>query len=263
MGDQALGVAEIVGDAHDLERVLERKGAFLAAGHFEGHERRAAAHLLLDDRGLRMVVPARIDQPRHLRMLGERIGDLGRGLGLRAHPHRQRLQPFQHDPGVERRHRRAGLADEARDVVGDELLRAEDDAAEAAALAVDVLGGGIDHAVGAQFERALPQRRREHVVDDERRAAGVRDLGDLGDVEHIEIGIGRRLQEAGLGVRAHRRAPLVEIEAIDDGRRDAVARQVFLDHVEVGAEDRLRRNDVIAGLDLAEDRQRHRGHARR
>ena len=40
-------------------------------------------------------------------------------------------------------------------MVLDEFLRAEDDAAEAAALAVDVLGGGIDHAVGAELERAL------------------------------------------------------------------------------------------------------------
>ena len=210
-----------------------------------------------------MVRPARIDQPRHLRMLGERVGTLPRGVGLRAHAHRQRLQSLEHHPGVERRHRRAGLPDEGMDVVGDELLRAEDDAAEAAALAVDVLGGGIDHAVGAELERALPQRRREHVVDDQRRAGGVRDLGDLGDVEHFEIGIGRRLQEAGLGVRPHRRAPRVEVEAVDDGRGHAVARQIVLHHVEAGAEDRLRRDDMVAGLDLAHHRERDRGHAGR
>ena len=78
MGDQALGVAEIVGDAHQLERVLERERALLAARHLERDQRRAAAHLLLHDRGLRMVRPARIDQPRHLRMLGQRVGDRGR-----------------------------------------------------------------------------------------------------------------------------------------------------------------------------------------
>ena len=112
MGDQALGVAEIVGDAHELERVLERKRALLAAGHLERHERRAAAHLLGDDRGLRMVRPAGIDQPRHLRMLGKLGRHLARGVGLRAHAHRQRLQSLEHDPGVERRHRRAGLPDD-------------------------------------------------------------------------------------------------------------------------------------------------------
>ena len=63
MGDQALGVAEIVGDTHELERILEAECGVLAAVDLEGDERRAAAHLLGDDRRLRMVRPAGIDQP--------------------------------------------------------------------------------------------------------------------------------------------------------------------------------------------------------
>ena len=127
-------------------------------------------------------------------------------------------------------------------------------------LTIDVLGRRIDHAIGAEFERALPQRRREHVVDNQGRPGCVCDLGDLRDIEHLEIGIGRRLQEAGLGVRPHRGAPGVEIEAVDDRGGDAVARQVVLHDVEAGAEDRLRRHNVVAGLDLAHHRQRDRGH---
>src|SRR5262249_56837525 len=46
------------------------------------------------------------------------------------------------------------------------------------ALAIDVLGGGIDHAVGSKLERPLEQRRGEHVVYHQRRARGVSDLGD-------------------------------------------------------------------------------------
>ena len=38
MGDQALGVAEIVGDAHELERVLEAERAGLAALDLERHQ---------------------------------------------------------------------------------------------------------------------------------------------------------------------------------------------------------------------------------
>ena len=52
-------------------------------------------------------------------------------------------------------------------------LRAEDDAAEAAALAVDVLGRGVDDDVGAEIEAALEDRRGEDVVDDHLRADGV------------------------------------------------------------------------------------------
>ena len=54
-------------------------------------------------------------------------------------------------------------------------LRAEDDAAEAAALAVDMLGRRIDDAVGAELQRLLQHRRGEDIVDDERRA------GSMGD----------------------------------------------------------------------------------
>src|SRR5580692_8624224 len=66
--DQALGVAEIVADAYQLERVLEAEGAGLAALDLERHQGRAAPHLLERHRGLRMVGAARIDQARNLRM---------------------------------------------------------------------------------------------------------------------------------------------------------------------------------------------------
>ena len=53
---------------------------------------------------------------------------------------------------------------------GDEFLRSEDDAAEAAALPVDMLGRGVDDDVGAERQRALQHRGGEDVVDDQLRA---------------------------------------------------------------------------------------------
>ena len=91
----------------------------------------------------------------------------------------------------------------------------------------------------------------------------MRDLRDRGDVDHVERRIGRRFQEEGLGVRPHGGAPLVEVGAVDQRRRHAVARQVVLDDVAAGAEQRLGRDHVIAGLELAGERQRDRGHAGR
>ena len=184
-------------------------------------------------------------------MIGEDVRDPARGVGLRRTRTVRVSSPFSSTQALN------------GDIEGpvcrmnmwmwsvDELLRAEDDAAEAAALAVDMLGGRIDHAIGAERERALPKRRREHVVDHQRRARLMRDLGDAGDVDHFQRRIGRRLEEAGLGVRAQRRPPGVEIGAVDDGRGHAEARQVVLDHVEARAEQRPRRHDMVAGLDLA------------
>ena len=53
------------------------------------------------------------------------------------------------------------------DVRVDELARGEDDPAEASPLPVDMLRRRIDDAIGAELERLLQERRREHVVDDE------------------------------------------------------------------------------------------------
>jgi len=83
-------------------------------------------------------------------MLRQRLRHGRGGFGLGADANCKRLQPLQQNPGVERRDRRAGLAHESMDVLGDERFRGENDAAEAAALAVDMLGRGIDHDVGAQ-----------------------------------------------------------------------------------------------------------------
>src|SRR5215471_21350504 len=55
MRDQALGVAQIVADAHELERVLEAERRRFAALDLEGDQRRARTHLAQRDRGLRMV----------------------------------------------------------------------------------------------------------------------------------------------------------------------------------------------------------------
>src|SRR5262249_4602385 len=130
MGDQALGVAEIVADAHELERVLEAERCGLAPLDLEGDQRRAPMHLPTHDLGLRMVRPARIDQARDLWMLGERDRDGRRGVGLPAHAHAQRLQPLEQDPRVERGQRRAGLADQRVDVVLNDFFGAENDAAQ-------------------------------------------------------------------------------------------------------------------------------------
>ena len=103
-----------------------------------------------------------------------------------------------------------------------------------------MFGGGIDHAVGPKLERPLEERGREHVVDDQRRAGCMRDLGDRLDVEYLKRRVRGRFQEECLRVRPHGLAPLIEIGALDQRRGDAVARQVLLDHIKAGAEHRFR-----------------------
>ena len=148
-------------------------------------------------------------------------------------------------------------------VLVDPLLVGQDDAAETAALTVDMLGGGIDDDMRAELERLLLQRRRKDIVDDKARADRIGELGHEGDVDHLERRIGRALQEEQLGVRPHRLFPFLRLGAVDQRRLDTVFRHQRLDHPAARAEQRARRHDVIAGPCRAQQRCRDRRHAGR
>ena len=64
MRDEALGVAEVVRDLDEAQRVLEAEGAGLAALDLEGDHLAAARHLPLGECGLRMVGAAGVEDAR-------------------------------------------------------------------------------------------------------------------------------------------------------------------------------------------------------
>ena len=77
----------------------------------------------------------------------------------------------------------------------------------------------------------------------------------------LERRVRHRLEEGEPGARPERRAPLVEVGAVDEADLDAEARQQRLADVEAGAEERAGRDHVVAGLELGEERAVHRRHA--
>src|ERR1700730_1817537 len=72
MGDEALGVAEIVRNPRDLQRVETTERHRLTAFDLEADQRRSGAHLLLHQGGLWVIGAAGIDQPREFRMMLQR-----------------------------------------------------------------------------------------------------------------------------------------------------------------------------------------------
>ena len=62
-------------------------------------------------------------------------------------------------------------------------------------MAPEILGGGMDDEIGAMLDRALQRRGREGVVDDGECVDLARDRCDRGDIDHPQIGIGRRFEE--------------------------------------------------------------------
>ena len=194
-------------------------------------------------------------------MPGEGVGDLAGRAGLPLDAERQCFQALQQHPGVERRQGRPGLAQEGVDVLLDEGLRRQDDAAEAAPLPVDMLGRRIHDAIGPELERLLPDRAREDVVDDERRPGLLGDGGDGGDVDDLQGRVGRALEEEDLGLRPDRRPPGGEIGAVHERGGDAEARQQLGDDVAARAEQGAGRDHVVARPQLPHQRGGHGRHA--
>ena len=261
VGEQAFGIAQIVGNADDLERIGKRKRRLLSANNIKRHQIAAALHLAFYQCRLRMIGAARIQHARHARLRAEKIRHLGGGGHLRRHAHRQGFEPLQQHPGIERRQRWPGLAQQVVDILVDEFGAGENNAAEAAPLPVDVFCCRIDDAVGPQLQRALQQRRGEDIVHDQRRAACMGDFGHRRNVDHLKAGVGRTFEKQRPRVGPHGGAPLVKVRAIDQRAGDAKARQQVFHHIAAGAEQRFGRHHMVTGLDLAHQRRRNRRHA--
>ena len=169
----------------DPQRIGEAERRRPCRQHVERHQRAAALHLPPGQLGLRMVVAERDRCTRaDPLLLGEEVGD--RASRPRSGPRPAAAAsraPFSITQALNGDSAGPVWRRKLWIVRVDERLAGQDHAAEAAALPVDMLGRRIDDAIGAELERALQHRRREDVVDDQRRAARMRDLGHRRDVD--------------------------------------------------------------------------------
>ena len=85
----------------------------------------------------------------------------GDALGIPAmlaHAQLKCFEAFQMYPRIERAHRRARIAQEQLQMILQEILPAQDYAAQRPALAVNVFGRGMNHDIGAELHRPLQCR---------------------------------------------------------------------------------------------------------
>ena len=195
----------------------------------------------------------RIEHPRHLRPGFQPLRHFERIGGLCLHAHGKRFQPLQYHPGVERRQRGSGGAQEL-EYLFHQRRAAADRTAQHAPLTVQVLGGGMDDEVGAELQGTLQGRCAKTVVDDQQGAPGMRDFGQRRDVEYFGERIGRRLDEHQPGVGSHRGAKGLDAALVDETGLDAEARQDVAEQLLRCAENAARGDDVFAGF-----HQRHHG----
>ncbi len=93
-------------------------------------------------------------------------------------------------PGVERAHRRAGVAQKDLQMILQEIFFAKNDAAERSALAVDVFRRGMHHDIGAEFHRPLERGRCKGIVGHRKCAGGVRNPAYACDIDDFKRWIG-------------------------------------------------------------------------
>src|SRR5690625_2142388 len=131
----------------------------------------------------------RINRALNLGVIFEESGQLLRVVAVPLNAHGKRLEALAEHPGVERRQRRTRVAGEVPDLI-DRLLVAENHAADAAPMSVDVFRGRVHYQIGTEADRLLKDRRGKDVIDDADDAALAADDGEPLQVTQLEARIG-------------------------------------------------------------------------
>ncbi len=298
---EALGVADVHQARDQLQRILEAPAAGHAAFDAEGEDARGtAAHVFPDQGVVGMVGQAGVVDPLHLGMALEEVRHRQGVVADAVHAQRQGFDALQDQEGIEGRDRRAGVAqrhhagtaDVGRGaerfgidhaVVGHvrrvEALEAllvgspgefagiDDDAADAVAMAAEILGQRMHHDVGAVLEGAAQVRRRHRVVHDQRHPGVMGDLRQGGEIDDVAQRVADGLAEQGLGAAVDQRLETFRLAVIGEAHLDAVLRQRVGEQVVGAAVECADRDDVVAGfgdgLDRVGDRRHAGSHAQR
>ncbi|MBG9886966.1 hypothetical protein ABE10_10490, partial [Bacillus toyonensis] len=130
------------------------------------------------------------------------------------------------------------------------------DAADRGAMAAEELGDRVHDDVSAVLERTDEVGGGDRVVDDQRHAVRMGDVGDRADVEDVDPGVADRLREQQLRVRTDRAAPFLRgVLVLDEGDLDAELRERVLEEVVGAAVDRGGGDEVVACLGDVQDRE--------
>ena len=110
--------------------------------------------------------------------------------------------------------------------------------------------------MSAPCSMGFVEQRGEGVVDDDRHALGVGDVGDGADVVDVEARVADGLEEHGLGALVDRRPEGLGLQPVDELHGDAQLGQRVVEQVVGAAVEAARGDDVVARAGEVEDRQR-------
>src|SRR5437879_5596560 len=163
--DQALHAAQRLGQRED-PGALDEAPRPLQAPELQADHAAEPFHLAAGELVLRMRRQAGVIDPLHLGMVREPLGDAASVDVVLTHAEPPSLGAAQRQPAAERpRHAARRVLDEP-DALGQVVAVHDQHPPHHVAVAVQVLGGRVQHDVGTELERALEAGRGEGVVHD-------------------------------------------------------------------------------------------------
>ena len=121
-----------------------------------------------------------------------------------------------------------------------EFSRVDDDAADRVAMAAEVLGERMHDDIGAVLDGPAQIGRRHGVVDDERNAMSMRDVGEVLEVGDVAERVADRFAVDGLGAAVDLPLEGLRITVVGEAHLDAELRQGCLLYTSPSPRDRTR-----------------------
>ena len=238
MGCDGFGIAQIIGNLDDLQRIAKPESRLFAAFDVKRNQCAARPHLGHCQCVLRMTGQARENHLRNAVIVFKDTCDMQRRIRHRPAAQIQRGHAVQHDPRGKRRHRTARVLHVRFSHFADKLLGAANHPAQRAALPVDMLGGGIDNNISALGHGLAEHWCRKHVVHNHQRPHGMRDFRHFGDIHQFQRRIRHGLEKHRFGGGGNGGAPCVQVSAINKSDLHAEPRQHFFQHIKARSKQR-------------------------
>ena len=279
--DERLDVGHVGEQREHLQVVDELPCSLLAALNLEGEDRgTTVGEILLVELMVGVLRQARVVHLGDVAVTSQELNDLLGVLDMTVDAQRQGLGALEQDPGVKRANASALVTQQDGADIGREGGRAgslgkrdamvggiglgdlrilaarlpvkvaaiDNHAAQRGTVTANELGRGVDDDIGAMLQRTEQIRGAEGVIDNNRQAMLLGNLGDGVDVGDVGVGVAERLEIDDRGVVLNGTLDLVQVVGVDEGGLDTKLGERVLQQVVGTAVDGLLGDHVVTSL---------------